>query len=84
VTADEASFTAAATFSGYLSYNWLTFSLTSLYLDIDTLSPQLSPNATTGAAYDNTFTYSPSSLFYGVTVPGVLELGPELNIRSRC
>jgi hypothetical protein len=79
VTADEASFTAAATFSGYLSYNWLTFSLTSLYLDIDTsFSSTLSLTATTGAAYDNTFTYSPSSLFYGVTVPGVLELGPEL------
>jgi len=79
VTADEASFTAAATFSGYLSYNWLTFSLKSLYLDIDTsFSSTLSLTATTDAAYDNTFTYSPSSLFYGVTVPGVLELGPEL------
>lgn len=34
--------------------------------------------ADVGASYNTTFTYSPSSLFYGLTVPGILTLGPEL------
>lgn len=30
------------------------------------------------AQYNTTFSYSPAVLYYGVSVPGILELGPEL------
>ncbi len=79
MTADTASFASNVTFSGYLKYNWLTFSLKDLYFDIDVgFSSTLELTAEVGASYNTTFTYSPSSLFYGLTVPGILTLGPEL------
>jgi hypothetical protein len=67
------------TFSGYLKYNWLTFSLNDLYFDIDVgFSSTVELTADVGASYNTTFSYSPASLFYGLTVPGILTLGPEL------
>ncbi len=79
VTANEASFASNVTVSGYLKYNWLTFSLNDLYFDIDVgFSSALGLTAVVGASYNQTFTYSPSPLYYGLTVPGVIELGPEL------
>lgn len=79
ITADKATFDANVTFSGYLSYNWLTFSLKSLYFDIDaTMSAGVGISADVTASYATTFSYSPSTLFYGITVPGILELGPQL------
>lgn len=79
MTADTASFASNVTFSGYLKYNWLTFSLQDLYFDIDVgFTSALELTAEVGAAYNTTFTYAPSSLFYGLTVPGILTLGPEL------
>jgi len=80
VTADSASFSAAVTFSGYLSFDWWTLSMEELYFDIDvTSSAELEITADITSAYDHTFTYSPSDLSYTlVSVPGVLELGPAL------
>jgi len=50
-----------------------------LYFDIDTaFTSILALNAEVASGYNTTFTYSPSTLFYGISVPGVLELGPEL------
>jgi len=81
VTADAASFVANVTFSGYLSYNWLTFTVTDLYFDIDsafTAAFEISADVT--SAYNTTFTYAPATLSYSlVSVPGILELGPELS-----
>jgi hypothetical protein len=80
VTADSASFSAAITFSGYLSFNWWTLSMTELYFDIDVdSSAEAEITADITASYDKTFTYSPSELSYTlISVPGVLELGPAL------
>jgi hypothetical protein len=79
VTADTASFASNVTFSGYLKYNWLTFSLKDLYFDIDVgFKSTLELTADIAASYNNTFSYSPASLFYGLTIPGILTLGPEL------
>jgi hypothetical protein len=53
--------------------------LKDLYFDIDVgFSSTLELTAEVGASYNTTFTYSPSSLSYGLTVPGILTLGPEL------
>jgi len=79
VTADTASFSSNVTFSGYLKYNWLTFKLSDLYFDIDVgFTSTLELTAVVGDSFNTTFSYSPSPLFYGVTVPGILTLGPEL------
>jgi len=80
VSAKSASFAADVTFSGYLRYNWLLFKLEDLYFDIDASSTSvLSLGASIDSAYATTFTYSPSTLSYSlISVPGVLELGPEL------
>jgi hypothetical protein len=79
VSADTASFTSNVTFSGYLKYNWLSVKLAALYFDIDTsFTSELSLTASIHSAYNTTFTYAPSTLFYGLTVPGILELGPQL------
>jgi hypothetical protein len=79
VTADEASFSSNVMLSGYLAYNWLTFKVDSLYFDLDlSLATSLSLSASIDSAYNTTFTYAPTSLFYRLTVPGIVELGPEL------
>ena len=79
VDADSAIFTCNVTFSGYLKYSWLEAKLLNLYFDIDTtFSAALELTATIDSSYNKTFTYSPSTLFYGISVPGVIELGPEL------
>ncbi|KAG9233160.1 hypothetical protein BJ875DRAFT_379168 [Amylocarpus encephaloides] len=79
VTADKATFEANVTFSGYLAYNWLTFKLSSLYFDIDAgMSAGVALSADVTAAYDTTLSYSPAALYYGVSIPGILELGPQL------
>jgi hypothetical protein len=79
VTADTASFASNFTFSGYLKYDWLVWSLKDLYFDIDFgFSAALELTAEVAASYNKTFTYAPSSLFYGFTVPGILTIGPEL------
>jgi hypothetical protein len=78
-TTDAATFTGNVTFSGYLKYNWLLWKLEDLYFDIDAdLSADLSLSADVTAQYNTTFSYSPAVLFYGVSVPGILELGPQL------
>lgn len=67
------------TLSGYLAYNWLTFHVDSLYFDFDlSLSSHLTLSADINSSYNGTFTYAPSSLYYGLSVPGIVELGPEL------
>ncbi len=79
VTADTASFTGNVTFSGYLKYNWLTVKIEDLYLDIDAgFSADLALTAEATASYSTSFSYAPTALFYGVSVPGILELGPQL------
>ena len=79
VTADTASFTGDVTFSGYLEYNWLSIKIEKLYFDIDAgFFADLALSAEVGASYSDTFSYAPTALFYGVSVPGILELGPQL------
>ncbi|KUJ24151.1 uncharacterized protein LY89DRAFT_13540 [Mollisia scopiformis] len=79
VTADTASFTSNVTLSGYLEYNWFLFKMEKLYIDIDAgFTADLAISAEVTSAYSTTFTYAPTALFYGLTVPGVLELGPQL------
>jgi hypothetical protein len=79
VTADTASFTSNVTLSGYLKYNWFLFKMEDLYFDIDAgFTADLAVSAEVTSAYSTTFTYAPTALFYGLSVPGVLELGPQL------
>ncbi|KAH8679955.1 hypothetical protein BGZ60DRAFT_428250 [Tricladium varicosporioides] len=79
VTADSAKFESNVTFSGYLAYNWLTLKLDDLYFDIDAaFDASLQVSADVTSSYNTSFTYSPSTLFYGLSVPGLIELGPEL------
>lgn len=79
ITADNASFTSDITFSGYLKYNWLLWKLEDLYFDIDAgFTADLALSLAVQAAYNTSFTYAPASLYYGVSVPGILELGPML------
>lgn len=50
-----------------------------LYFDIDAgFTADLAISAEVTSAYETTFTYAPNALFYGLSVPGVLELGPQL------
>lgn len=80
VSADAASFNSNVTFSGYLSYNWLTFKVEHLYFDVDAeFAADLTLSADITSAYNTTFSYSPSDLTYSlVSIPGILTLGPEL------
>jgi hypothetical protein len=80
VSADAASFNSNVTFSGYLNYNWLLFKLEDLYFDIDAdFRADLTLSADVTSAYNTTFSYSPPALTYSlISVPGILELGPEL------
>ncbi|TVY78137.1 hypothetical protein LSUE1_G004827 [Lachnellula suecica] len=78
-TADTASFSSNVTLSGYLAYNWLTFHIDSLYFDVDvTFDSDLSISAEVAASYGATFSYAPTALYYGLSVPGLVELGPQL------
>ncbi len=79
VTADTASFTTNVTFSGYLKYNWLTVHMEDLYLNIDAdFSADLALTVDATASYSTTFSYAPKALAYSVSVPGILELGPQV------
>mgnify|MGYP001298045475 FL=1 len=79
ITADNASFSSEITFSGYLAYNWFLWKLEALYFDIDAgFKADLGLTADVKASYETAFSYAPASLYYGVSVPGVLELGPML------
>jgi len=60
VSADSATFASNVTFSGYLKYNWLLFSLEHLYFDLDTTyTSSLSLSASIDSDYSTSFTYSP-------------------------
>jgi hypothetical protein len=84
-TIDTATFTGNVTFSGYLKYSWLAWKVEELYFDIDAgLSADLTLSADITAQYNTTFSYSPAVLYYGVSVPGILELGPELQFGVDC
>ncbi|KAH7319241.1 hypothetical protein BKA65DRAFT_97374 [Rhexocercosporidium sp. MPI-PUGE-AT-0058] len=79
ITADNASFSSEVTFSGYLAYNWFLWRLDAFYFDIDAgFKADLGLSASVQAAYETKFSYAPPSLYYGVSVPGVIELGPML------
>ncbi|KAH6711513.1 hypothetical protein BKA61DRAFT_676713 [Leptodontidium sp. MPI-SDFR-AT-0119] len=79
ITADNASFSSDITFSGYLAYNWWLWKLDAFYFDIDAgFKADLALSADVKASYETAFSYAPASLYYGVSVPGVLELGPML------
>ncbi|CAG8979633.1 hypothetical protein HYALB_00011517 [Hymenoscyphus albidus] len=80
IYAEKASFDANVTFSGFMQYNWVNMKLNQLYFDIDAaMAADVILSADVKAAYSTEFKYEPASLFYGVTVPGILELGPQLN-----
>lgn len=80
VTAEEASLEAAVTFSGYFRYEWLEFTVTDFYFDIDaSYTATVEIEASVGASYNTTFTYTPATLSYdAISIPGILDLGPEL------
>lgn len=86
LTANEAQFTATATFSGYLHYNFLLWRLEALYFDIDaSFDASLTISADVLAAFADTFKYSPGSLSYDfVSVPGIVKLGPGLDFGIGC
>lgn len=50
-----------------------------LYFDIDAdFEAEAELSAAVTSAYDATFTYSPSTLAYIISVPGIISIGPEL------
>lgn len=80
VVADEAAFTSTVTFSGELVYNFWTFSLTSLYFDIDTaFSADLQVSAYAEASYAKSLSYAPDELVYSfLEVAGIVTIGPGI------
>jgi hypothetical protein len=78
--ADEAAFTSTVTFSGELVYNFWTFSVTSLYFDIDTeFAADLEISAYVGAGYSKSLTYEPDELVYSfLDVAGIVTIGPGI------
>lgn len=79
VTADQGYFDSTLTLSGYLLWDWFTFSVDALYFDFDVeFSSALEITADVAAAFNKTFSYTPATLFYGYTVPGIITIGPEL------
>jgi hypothetical protein len=80
IVADNASFSATVTFSGYLHYNFWTFKLTDLYFDMDTsFDAELDLSLGVGAAYSTSLSYAPDALSYSlVSVPGIISLGPGI------
>lgn len=78
-TTETATLTGDATFSGYLKYNWITWKVKELWFDIDaTINAEIALQADITISASETFTYEPTLLYYGVSVPGLLELGPQL------
>ncbi|CAI4217815.1 unnamed protein product [Parascedosporium putredinis] len=71
LTANEAQFTATATFSGYLHYNFLLWRLEALYFDID-------------ASFDASSPSRPTLSYDFVSVPGIVKLGPGLDFGIGC
>lgn len=80
VTADSGSVAVAVTLGGYLDFDIWSFSLESLYVDVETsVSADLVLEVDIGASYSNNFTYSNAIGYYVVNVPGILTFGPELS-----
>jgi hypothetical protein len=83
VTANTASLTTTASFSGHLDYDFWTAKLQTLSLDLAiSLTATLDLTAAAAAAITHTFTYSPASLSLtpaSITIPGILSLGPTLD-----
>ena len=81
VTANTASLTSSATFSGHLAYNFWLFQVDELYFDIDIVfDATLDLTTSIAGGYANTFSYSPSSLALApVSIPGILSFGPALD-----
>ncbi|PBP17809.1 hypothetical protein BUE80_DR011523 [Diplocarpon rosae] len=81
--AENVSFTSQVTFSGSLKYNWFRRQLKELYFDIDAgFTVDLALSSSVQAASETTFTYDLPPLYYGLVVPGVLELGPMLQFTT--
>ncbi len=79
VTADEAWFDATVTFSGTLSYSWFSWAATQMYFDIDTeFKAELGISALVADSFNTSFTYNPSPVFYGCSIPGLIQLGPKI------
>ncbi|KAH8666656.1 hypothetical protein BX600DRAFT_436046 [Xylariales sp. PMI_506] len=77
---DDAWFSAAVTFSGYLEYTIATFTLNELYFDVDTtLEASATVTVDVVAPYTTSFEYTAPSLSYDlVDVPGIVTIGPAL------
>ncbi|KAL1889623.1 hypothetical protein Cpir12675_005704 [Ceratocystis pirilliformis] len=78
IVANEAHFSAGITFSGKLSYSFLTLKLEQLYMDIDvSFDARLNLTADVRRQFSYMMEYSPAELFFSmVNVPGILEIGP--------
>ncbi|KKF92570.1 hypothetical protein CFO_g5081 [Ceratocystis platani] len=78
IVANEAHFSTSITFSGKLSYSFLTLKLEQLYMDIDvSFDARLDLKAEVYRQYTYMMEYSPAELFFSmVNVPGILEIGP--------
>lgn len=81
VVANDATFNTNVTFSGYISYDFWSASLKSLYFDIDgTFSSNIELTADVTLAANKTFSYAPGQLTYDlIDVPGILQIGPGIN-----
>lgn len=81
VTANKASVDVRVVLSGYLDFNILTMSLKSLYVDVETAaSAELELELKAQAAYHQNFTHTINGELYLVNVPGILSLGPQIEL----
>jgi hypothetical protein len=80
VTANAASFTSSATFSGHLDFNFWAFTVEQLYIDLDVaFDAHLALTASLNAAYTQNFQYAPATLAVApINIPGILTLGPAV------
>lgn len=80
VTADSGSVAVAVTLGGYLDFDIWSWSLQSLYVDVETsASADLVLELDIKAPYANNFSYTNAVGYYVVDVPGILTFGPELS-----
>jgi len=81
VTANTASFTSSASFTGHLDYNFWSIKVEQLYFDIDVaFDANLDLTSNINGGYSHSFEYDPSSLSIApITIPGILTLGPAID-----
>ncbi len=82
MTADTASFTAKATFGGYLYFDWLFLTLEQLYFDVTVdFSTELDLSVNVDAATSNTFSYAtPGFTLPPIAIEGLFTVVPTIDL----